>query len=128
MHSYLRMSAIGRPTILLMVLCGAGTVPLCAQSTKDSATDLHYHKFQPAVPPEQAIPPSATSGQSVNGMSAFAAQQIQALQRDKMPRTPAQVKMDSTLLYTIRMLAGQPAAPGVTSLYTGVDLDENNNV
>jgi subtilase family protein len=28
----------------------------------------------------------------------------------------------------VRMLAGQPAAPGVASLYTGVDLDRNNNI
>src|SRR5262249_46671538 len=30
--------------------------------------------------------------------------------------------------YTTRMLAGQPAAPGVQYLYTGVDLDANNNI
>jgi hypothetical protein len=61
-------------------------------------------------------------------MSLTAAQQMLALQQEKASRTPAQQKVDSNVLYTIRMLAGQPAAPGVSYLYTGVDLDASNNI
>src|SRR5262249_34431255 len=32
------------------------------------------------------------------------------------------------IIYTMRMLAGQPAAPGVQYLYTGVDLDQSDNI
>ncbi len=61
-------------------------------------------------------------------MSALAAQQILALEQDKDSRTLAQRKLDSNLLYTVRMMRGESAAPGVPFLYTGVDLDDNNNV
>jgi hypothetical protein len=58
----------------------------------------------------------------------LAQQQIVALEQEKGSRTPTQLKIDSNLLYTMRMLAGKPAAPGVDFLNTGVDLDENNNL
>ncbi len=90
-------------------------------------TDLQFHKFQPKVSPEQA---SSAVSQAIlpNGMSLFAAQQIQALRQEKASRTPAQQKIDSNVLYTIRMLAGKPAAPGVSYLYTGVDLDASDYI
>jgi len=101
-------------------------IPLAGQTA--TTTDLQFHKFQPKVAPERAIPAEAKAGGSGNEISVTAAQQMQALQQEKASRTPAQKKVDSNLLYTIRMLAGQPAAPGVPYLYTGVDLDDKNNV
>ena len=117
-------------TILFLLFVLTSGVLLSGQTTKDSVTDLHLHKFQPKVAPELAgqSDTSQSTGPSVNGISPFAAQQMNALQKEKISRTPAQQKIDSNLLYTIRMLAGQPAAPGVSYLYTGVDLDANNNI
>ncbi|MGA9391889.1 MAG: S8 family serine peptidase [Candidatus Sulfotelmatobacter sp.] len=92
-------------------------------------TDLQFHKFQPKVAPERQVAGAPGQGTILpNGMSLTAAQQIQALQQEKNSRTPAQQKIDSNILYTIRMLAGKPAAPGVSYLYTGVDLDASNNI
>jgi hypothetical protein len=93
-----------------------------------SPTDLQFHKFQPKVSPEQAASGAPSQGTLPNGISVTAAQQMLALQREKNSRTPAQQKVDSNVLYTIRMLGGKPAAPGVSYLYTGVDLDANNNI
>jgi hypothetical protein len=97
----------------------------CAAQT---ATDLQFHKFRPAVPPERAGARAQGPDEQPSGISVNAALQMNALQQDKAARTPAQRKIDSNILYTTRMLAGQAAAPGVDSLYTGVELDENNNI
>ncbi len=105
-----------------------GSIPLAGQTERPAATDLQFHKFEPKVAPAQAVPKGGNQGQTINGMSVTAAQQMQALQLDKASRTPAQRKIDSNIIYTMRMLAGQPAAPGVPYLYTGVDLDENDNI
>ena len=93
-----------------------------------AGTDLQFHKFQPNVAPEKPGPAAANQEISPYGMSFNAAQQMLALQQEKATRTPAQQKIDSNVLYTIRMLTGRPAAPGVPYLYTGVDLDRNNNI
>jgi hypothetical protein len=111
-------------TILVFVLM-AGSV-LAGQTA--TPTDLRFHKFQPKVAPGQESPGAGSQAILPNGMSLAAAQQIQALQQEKASRTPAQQKIDSNVLYTIRMLAGKPAAPGVPYLYTGVDLDAKNNI
>lgn len=96
--------------------------------TGQTATDLQFHKFQPRVSPEQADARSQEQGPQPYGMSLNAALQMSALQQEKASRTRAQQKIDSNILYTVRMLAGQQAAPGVDSLYTGVELDANNNL
>jgi hypothetical protein len=115
-------------TIILALFMMAAFVPLRAQVAQDTSTDLKFHKFQPKVSPEQAVPAGANQLPGPAGMSMYAAQQIQALEQEKESRTPAQRKIDSNVLYTIRMLRGEPAAPGAPYLYTGVDLDENDNV
>lgn len=115
-------------TILLLLFVLTQSIPLAGQTAKSAATDLQFHKFQPKVAPDQAVSPGTNQGQTVNGMSVTAAQQMQALQQDKASRTPAQRKIDSNIIYTMRMLAGQSAAPGVPYLYTGVDLDEKDNI
>jgi hypothetical protein len=116
-------------TILWSLVFLAVSLPLSGQTATDaSATDLRFHKFQPQVAPEKATPANANLSQTRNGMSVFAAQQLSSLQQDKLARTPAQKKIDSNIIYTMRMLAGQPAASGVPFLNTGIDLDDNNNI
>src|SRR5579864_7985184 len=105
-------------TTLLFFCVLLASVSVSGQTTKESATDLQFHTFQPKASPELAAQAAQAatkqnSGPSVNGISWFAAQQMNALQREKIARTPAQQKIDSNVLYTMRMLAGQPAAPGV---------------
>lgn len=114
--------------LVFFVLTGSS---LLGQNPK--TTDVQFHKFQPKVQPGQTagwVSTAQTSSQenSSRGISASALQQILALQQDKASRTPTQQKVDSNVLYTIRMMAGQPAAPGIPSLYTGIDLDANNRV
>lgn len=117
-------------TTLFLLFALVCSVASSAQSTMNAVTDLQFHKFQPKVDPHQAAESASSHdlSQKVNGMSVFAARQINALQQEKLSRTPAQQKIDSNVLYTLRMLAGQPAAPGVPYLDTGVDLDANNNI
>ncbi|MGC2321395.1 MAG: S8 family serine peptidase, partial [Terriglobales bacterium] len=120
-------------TLTLLLTAPAGlwtqTAPVRAPGqTRESVTDLQFHKFEPKVAPDRAAPADTNQGQTVSGISVNAARQMQALQQEKASRTPAQRKIDSNILYTIRMLAGQPAAPGVDFLYTGVDLDAQDNV
>src|SRR5436190_9971580 len=40
-------------------------------------------------------------------------QQITALLQEKATRTPAQLKLDSQLIYAMKMRRGEPVAPGV---------------
>jgi hypothetical protein len=113
---------------LLFVLASCDS--LVAQTPPSSVTDLQFHTFHPAVAPGAASHAATSQDmrRQANGMSAFAARQINALNQEKKTRTPAQQKIDSNVLYTLRMLAGMPAAPGVDSLETGVELDANNNI
>ncbi|HSY65046.1 MAG TPA: S8 family serine peptidase [Terriglobales bacterium] len=122
--------SMGAVTILLIFFVLTAS-SLSGQSPK--TTDVQLHKFQPTVQPGQAAPgvsKAETSNQetSSNGISATAVQQILALQQEKASRTAPQQKVDSNILFTIRMMAGQPVAPGVPSLYTGVDLDADNRI
>ncbi len=111
------------------ILSLAFTTAVAAQTAQDSqgtgsGTDLRFHKFQPSVAPENALPSAALQA----GPNTITQQQILALEQDKASRTPAQQKIDSNVLYTIRMLAGQPAAAGIPTLNTGVDVDNANNL
>jgi subtilisin family serine protease len=96
---------------------------LGAQVVRDNGTDIHLHKFQPQVAPEVASQPAP--GQDANS---FAAQQIVAMEQEKGARTAVQRKIDSNLLYTMRMMNGKSAAPGVPFVSTGIDLDQNGNM
>jgi hypothetical protein len=113
-------------TIFLTLLLGCSGL-LAAQNAKTS--DLQFHKFLPKVAPEQVVGANASqAGASGTRIGMIAAQQIQALQQEKASRTPAQRKIDSNILYTTRMLAGQAAAPGVSYLYTGIELDSSDGI
>src|SRR6266850_4145287 len=53
---------------------------------------------------------------AVENISSNVLEQIRALQTEKEQRTPAQKKMDSQLIYALRLQLGQPIARGVTNL------------
>jgi hypothetical protein len=72
------------------------------------------------------IPLANASLQIQNGeaqISDSAARQIQALLEEKESRTPAQQKMDSQLVYTLKMNRGQAIARDVQTLETRVEVD-----
>jgi len=116
----------GRATALLLTLLVLFVSSVLVGQTA-TTTDLKIHKFQPKVAPERAAA-GAPAATTPDGIGPVAAQQMRSLQQEKESRTPAQQKIDSNVLYTIRMLAGQSAAPGVPYLYTGVDLDASENI
>jgi hypothetical protein len=62
------------------------------------------------------------------GISSQALRQIASLAAEKRSRTPVQKKIDSRLLYQMKMSRGQPIAEGVTSLDTGIAVDANGLV
>lgn len=128
-NSAIRHSVFAAVSLSLLVAVGTAAVTL-AQTVAGSTTDLQMHKFQPQEAPERAADSASMSDRTAgaNGISHFAANQMQALQREKYSRTPAQQKIDSNILYTERMLQGQEAASGVPFLDTGVDLDANNHI
>jgi len=98
---------------------------LYAQGT---STDVgKFHKFIPAKLPGQADS-ALNQSTGTDQPSQVTAQQIGALEQEKSSRNAAQKKIDSNVLYTMRMLSGQSAAPGVPYLNTDVDLDEGNNI
>lgn len=109
----------------------AQVAPPSSSSTRAAVgTDLVFHRFRPKVSPEAAAGRRALGGESsaLNGISAEAAKQIEALQQEKRNRTAAQLKVDSRLLYTARMLQDKPVAAGVPVLETDVELDGADNL
>ena len=134
-----RLHVISSVIILALVMMTAVSMPLRAQNgpragapkvsdtvPKITTTDVHFHKYVPPVAPGTASPSATPNTQAE--INAFVAQQIDLLEQEKAARTPAQQKIDSNVLYTIRMMKGQTPAPGITSLYTGIELDDNNNI
>ncbi len=99
------------------------------RSLRDSGADVRTHKFRPVISPDLiTLDASGAVVKSEAAIGQSAAQQINALLRDKQARTAAQKKISSKLIYTARMLQGLPAAPDVPSLETGVDVDGDGNV
>lgn len=115
--------------VSLILFAVASSAPVFAQNAPPANTDLKFHKFVPPTPPENnASASAARQATTPNAVNSAAVQQMQLLLQEKSSRTPAQQKIDSNILYTIRMMSGQPAAPGFQSLYTGVDLDDSNRI
>jgi hypothetical protein len=127
-----------RAALLTLVFVGVlfESFPVLAQiapmpnlSGQDSGVDVRTHKFRPRISPDLAA--LDASGAALKGEAAIgqsAAQQINALLREKKARTAAEKKISSKLIYTARMLQGLPAAPDVAWLETGVDVDDDGNV
>src|SRR5262249_41381885 len=61
-------------------------------------------------------------------VSTQALQQIQALEDEKESRTPAQQKIDSQLLYAIKMARSEPIAASVNSLQVNVNQSDSGRV
>ena len=122
----LRLSSSLYASIILCLVFTAGGAAQTAQDGQGTGagTDLRFHKFQPPVAPENALPSAVLQANP----DTITQQQILALEQDKASRTPAQQKIDSNVLYTVRMLAGQPAAAGIPTLNTGIDVDNANNL
>src|SRR6266446_4877404 len=71
---------------------------------------------------------AVVSAQDTSRISDTAIQQIQALMSEKESRTPAQQKIDSQLLYAIKMRRGQGVAAGVQTLAVDVGADDTGVV
>lgn len=115
--------------ILFSLLLLAACLPLAAQAAPEAgdASDVKVHKFQPRVSP-RSLAPAQTTTDAKTGLSTNALAQIAAIEAEKKSRTPAQRKIDSRVLHTIRMLQNKPVTEGVPYLETGVDLDDDNNL
>src|ERR1700756_5147488 len=96
----LRQSAALNLLLIALLLLPAVLQAQSVQNgnAKNNGTDLKFHKFQPAVAPENAVVAPITQADS----DALTQQQVLALEQDKALRTPAQKKIDSNVLYTIR--------------------------
>jgi uncharacterized repeat protein (TIGR01451 family) len=124
-----RPSRVWFTCVSSILFAAAISAPAFAQDARPTNTDLKFHKFVPPTPPENnASASAARQATTPDAVNSAATQQMQLLLQEKSSRTPAQQKIDSNILYTIRMMSGQPAAPGFQSLYTGVDLDDTNRI
>src|SRR6202451_4259625 len=124
-----RPSRVWFTCVSLILFAAAASAPVLAQDAPPTNTDLKFHKFVPPTPPENnASASAARQATTPDAVNSATVQQMQLLLQEKSSRTPAQQKIDSNILYTIRMMNGQPAAPGFQSLYTGVDLDDTNRI
>ncbi|HEY4840169.1 MAG TPA: S8 family serine peptidase, partial [Candidatus Acidoferrales bacterium] len=124
-----RPSRVWFTCVSLILFAAVASAPVFAQNAPPTNTDLKFHKFVPPTPPENnASASAARQATTPDAVDSAAVQQMQLLLQEKSSRTPAQQKIDSNILYTIRMMSGQPAAPGFQSLYTGVDLDDSNRI
>src|SRR6185503_12861389 len=71
---------------------------------------------------------SGQDKQPVLQISEAAARQIQSLIEEKASRTPEQNKIDSQLLYSLRLSRKEPLAKDIESLKTGLDADDKGAV
>jgi uncharacterized repeat protein (TIGR01451 family) len=109
----------------LLVVCCVCTFFAPHPTTVRAAGRSASHEPSVSLKPNELLQPSVW--QNVGGpaqMSLSAAMQIQALETEKATRTPAQKKMDSNLLYALKMATGKEIAPGVARMETGVTVQE----
>jgi hypothetical protein len=66
--------------------------------------------------------------QMINGISPEALAQIDALIREKESRSGVRTKMDSQLIYELKMRNGQPVADGVQTVETDLPYNDQGNV
>ena len=64
----------------------------------------------------------------LNGITPEGLAQIESLLREKETRTPAERKIDSQLLYAMRMQQGLPVAPGVQTLEVDIPYADDGHV
>jgi hypothetical protein len=98
-------------------------------NTLTSASRLRMDRPTPVLAPTPAASTGAIQRQEPQpDISESAWQQIQALEIDKESRTPAQQKIDSQLLYAIKIRRGQGVAAGVQTLAVDVGADDTGLV
>src|SRR6185369_7593455 len=90
---------------------------------------------RPSIKTRQAVPSRLSETKSVVAKQKSAPtvdqsawQQIQSLLQEKEARTPAQQKIDSQLLYAIKMRRGEKIATTVRSLSVEVGADDSGRV
>ena len=69
-----------------------------------------------------------TTSVNQQGLSSDVMQQLQALEDEKASRTPAQQKIDSQLIYAMKMGRSEPIALGVSTLQVDVDANSQGRV
>ncbi|HEX8090098.1 MAG TPA: S8 family serine peptidase [Blastocatellia bacterium] len=74
------------------------------------------------------IPKADAAAQMQNGISPEAMAQIEALIREKDSRTGVQMKMDSQLIYEVKMRNGQAVAEGVQAVETDLPYNDMGKV
>src|SRR5262245_53579635 len=74
------------------------------------------------------IPGAGAAAQQIEDISPEALAQIEALMNEKASRTGAQQKMDSQLIYELKMQRGEMIAEGVQTLVTDLPRDEGKMV
>ena len=108
-------SALGGLIVLLAVIGGLLAVSAVSQSAGGLGKGTAGTAGLPLRSAKSHQPESIASG---------ARQQIQALLAEKESRSPAQQKIDSQLLYAIKLRRGESIAAGVQTLAVEVGADE----
>src|SRR6476646_1951654 len=84
---------VSSPLYAFAILTLFFTASVAAQTDSQGAgagTDLRFHKFQPSVAPENALPAAAPQANP----DTITQQQVLSLEQDMASRTPAQQKID----------------------------------
>lgn len=116
--------SIGRKLVLMLVLSGLGFGLLASAGLRPgvgAGVALAQSKKQANI--KRGAP--EVDGQKI---SAEAIRQIEALDEEKASRTPAQQKIDSQLVYAIKMKRGEAIASSVQTLEVNVGEDEDGKV
>jgi HYR domain/Subtilase family len=71
---------------------------------------------------------ASAAAQMIDGVSPEALQQIEALIAEKESRAGLQTKIDSQLIYELKMRSGQPVANGVQTVETDVEYTDQGKV
>src|SRR6266498_1665297 len=111
-----------RSTAVLLILLALFAV----YSLGQPATASRPEEVDPILPtPEYpAVPRPAQPQESQSPIAESAQQQIQALVTEKELRSPTQRKIDSQLLYAIKIRRGEAIATGVQKLAVNVSADD----
>ena len=116
------LARFSKVTVRRWVVCLVGLADIvvpclaAAQAVQGQRTDIVFHTFVPN--------PNAARGAPHLSL----ADQIASLEQDKTLRSPAQQKIDSNVLYTIRMMRGEAAVSGLPTQNTGVELDDRDRI
>lgn len=115
---------------VLLALCGACVMtpfhPATARAAGQSRDLSKRRAMADAALAKRRTSPQRASAETLGTppqrMSESAIRQIQAMQAEKAARTPKQRKMDSQLLYAMRMAQGKEVAPGVAKLHSEIEI------